>query len=523
MTPRSRLPCGLAALVLALGPAAGFFASSARAAGSPGWEPVDAPAGAVVALAYDAASGRLAAADRGAVWLGPADGPLVPVARVRGVHEIAFARDGALWIAGESGLRRWRAGHAREALGVGGDAVVRRIRGAGGRWIAAASDGLHLHRGDGPWQRLDLPLPAGPVVALAVARAGPGLRLGAVIDGVAHWLTLEDADAGVPAARGWSRVGTAGEGTRAAADVWLADDAEEGWTLLRNGCLWRSVPRAGAAAGCAPLPPGGEARRLFRAGGRWWLASDRGLLVAEAAAGPWRREAPPLGSLEAHALAGGEGRLFVGTERGLLVSRAAVPASPGALAPAAGAVSDLPAALLGERGDPPLEAVRRAALAYLDLGAPRLRRLRRGAERRGWLPTVALRLDRDRDRSRRDDFDEAFVSGGLRSLVDRQDDRGASFGASLSLEWDLGDVLYHPESVDVSRETRELVELRDDVLDEIHHLYFERRRVLLELLALPAGRPLEAARLRLRADELAAGIDAWTGGWFGRHAARLAP
>jgi hypothetical protein len=84
-------------------------------------------------------------------------------------------------------------------------------------------------------------------------------------------------------------------------------------------------------------------------------------------------------------------------------------------------------------------------------------------------------------------------------------------------------VVYHPESVDVSREMRELVELRDDVLDEIHHLYFERRRVLLELLALPAGQPLEAARLRLRADELAAGIDAWTGGWFGRHAVRLAP
>ena len=106
---------------------------------------------------------------------------------------------------------------------------------------------------------------------------------------------------------------------------------------------------------------------------------------------------------------------------------------------------------------------------------------------------------------------------------DRERQRSRGFEASLALTWDLGDIVYHPESVDVSREVRELVELRDDVLDELRHLYFERRRVLLELLVLPADRPVEAARLRLRADELAAGIDAWTGGWFGRRAVRAAP
>ncbi|MDH3685831.1 MAG: hypothetical protein OEP95_06365, partial [Myxococcales bacterium] len=54
----------------------------------------------------------------------------------------------------------------------------------------------------------------------------------------------------------------------------------------------------------------------------------------------------------------------------------------------------------------------------------------------------------------------------------------------------------------------------DEVLDEVNQLYFERRRVLLELAEAP-GRSAESARHRLRADELAAGLDAWTGGWFG--------
>ena len=68
----------------------------------------------------------------------------------------------------------------------------------------------------------------------------------------------------------------------------------------------------------------------------------------------------------------------------------------------------------------------------------------------------------------------------------------------------------------MSREAREIIELRDDVLDEITQLYFERRRVLDALARAPAPDDVEAVRLRLRAQELAAGIDAWTGGWFGR-------
>jgi hypothetical protein len=42
---------------------------------------------------------------------------------------------------------------------------------------------------------------------------------------------------------------------------------------------------------------------------------------------------------------------------------------------------------------------------------------------------------------------------------------------------------------------------------------------LLALDAHPDKHSPEAAALRLRAQELAAGLDAWTGGWFSRAAA----
>jgi len=43
--------------------------------------------------------------------------------------------------------------------------------------------------------------------------------------------------------------------------------------------------------------------------------------------------------------------------------------------------------------------------------------------------------------------------------------------------------------------------------------------VLLALDAHPDKASPEAVALRLRAEELAAGLDAWTGGWFSRAAA----
>jgi len=91
----------------------------------------------------------------------------------------------------------------------------------------------------------------------------------------------------------------------------------------------------------------------------------------------------------------------------------------------------------------------------------------------------------------------------------------------LSVSWDLGEIAYHPESIDVSREAREIIELRDDVLDEITQLYFERRRVIAAFASQPDSPA--AAEYKLRAAQLAAGIDAWTGGWFGRQLAATTP
>jgi hypothetical protein len=88
----------------------------------------------------------------------------------------------------------------------------------------------------------------------------------------------------------------------------------------------------------------------------------------------------------------------------------------------------------------------------------------------------------------------------------------------IEFDWDLGGIVYPLESVDLSRELRQVVSLRDDVSDEINQLYFERQTIREKLSARsPTASPIEdaeAVRLHWRAQELDAGLDAWTGGWI---------
>ena len=87
---------------------------------------------------------------------------------------------------------------------------------------------------------------------------------------------------------------------------------------------------------------------------------------------------------------------------------------------------------------------------------------------------MSLRFDYDADRDTSEDWDQSFVSGDTRKLYDYQLARRRDMGGSVLFSWDLGDTLYNPDAIDLSRESRQRIALRDDALDEINQLYFER-------------------------------------------------
>ena len=511
-----RLAAGALA-ALALAPASGAAAQPPALA----WQPVTAPVrgGELSALAFDAASATLAIGDVRGALVGPVAGPFERRLRRGPVRDLAFLTgeaSGSLLAATARGLFLLEAGGRVSEVSPGPGPAARAATrlAVTANWIAVATDdGVFFSRDARRWLRAVDGFPAGAASALALRERAGALECWAVVAGE-PW-SAQLALAGEQLLATGTRRQTVSFGAAVGGPVDLALDlAGADVVMLYAGAFaLRDAPADAWRVVRLELPPGAEALRLGAGAGRFFLATLRGLLVADALAGPWRRSEPPAGSAAVRALAGDASVLFAAADSGVLAGSERAPAA--AVAPSAAATAP-GAPPLARPDEPGIEQVHRAALAYLRLQPRHVEELRRGVTQRGWLPVVAVRGGYAHDESRAALRDEVVSSGALWQLRDLDHDRGHGYDVSVSVAWELGDLLYHPESIDVSHEAREVIELRDDVLDEITQLFFERLRVIAQLAALEDPHDAEALRLGLRADELAAGIDAWTGGWFGR-------
>jgi hypothetical protein len=482
------------------------------------WRHLEAPVrgGEIAALAFDPASATLALGDPRGVLVGPREGPFERRLRRGPVRDLAFIRDAggaSLLAATARGLFLVEPSGSAVEVSPGPGAPARagnRVAVAAG-WIAVATDdGVFLSRDARRWQRPANAFPAGPASAVAMRELAGGLECWAIVGGEPWSARLALDRQELVARESLRQTVSFAADDGGPVDVMLGLPGADVALVYPSALALRDAQGAWSAVQL-DLPPGAEAVRLAAGAGQFFLATLRGLLVAEALEGPWRRAGPPAGSAAVRALAADSSVLFAAADTGLLAGAAPElsTASPGP-----------PALRLVLPEEPGIERVHQAALAYLRLGPNWMDALKQGAARRGLLPVVVLHGGLARDKSWTTAWDEAISGGALWSMVDRDRDQAEDYDVGLTFSWDLGDLAYNPEEIDVSREAREVIELRDDVLDEITQLYFERRRVLAQLAQLPD--PGEAERLRLRADELAAGIDAWTGGWFGRQTVRLA-
>jgi hypothetical protein len=112
------------------------------------------------------------------------------------------------------------------------------------------------------------------------------------------------------------------------------------------------------------------------------------------------------------------------------------------------------------------------------------------------------------------------------SSVNTGDDNGESTGHDedersskdkrwkVALSWDLRDFLYNKEQRSISKEARDLVELRQDVLEEINSYFFDRRRAQIEMLFSPPTDVRSKIDLQLQIARVTASIDALTGGYL---------
>lgn len=165
--------------------------------------------------------------------------------------------------------------------------------------------------------------------------------------------------------------------------------------------------------------------------------------------------------------------------------------------------------------EPTVNDVHQMVISYAEVDNKKIRNWRRQAGRRAWLPRVSIGFDADRDRSVSDSIWGSYSGGGQHYIGVDDKTSGQGAGWDIGMSWDLADLVWSTDQTTIDSRAKMMVELREDVLDQATRLYFERRRLQMDL----AGEYnvyalVERLDKQMRVAELTALIDALTGGGF---------
>lgn len=117
------------------------------------------------------------------------------------------------------------------------------------------------------------------------------------------------------------------------------------------------------------------------------------------------------------------------------------------------------------------------------------------------------------------DFDYIDLDGdGIATVADESVNASGvdvKHAFDAKAKWSLSKLVMSSERIRVISETQDIVKLRDKVLDEATRLYFDRRRLQVDML-MNEGDVKTQIKNELRLQELTAQLDAYTGGQFSR-------
>ncbi len=165
--------------------------------------------------------------------------------------------------------------------------------------------------------------------------------------------------------------------------------------------------------------------------------------------------------------------------------------------------------------EPNIEQVQQWAIRYAEVQPEKIEQWRSQSARKAWLPKLTFGVNRNTT-------DLWHWEGGSTTKAD--DDilrRGrASADWAVNMNWDLGELIWSVDQNSIDVRSRLMVQLRDDILDEVTRLYFERRRLQIERELSPSKDIRLQVTQELRQQELTAQIDGLTGGEFSRRLER---
>ena len=164
--------------------------------------------------------------------------------------------------------------------------------------------------------------------------------------------------------------------------------------------------------------------------------------------------------------------------------------------------------------EPSIKKVQNMAIEYAEVSPNKVKQWRQQAKRKAWLPDLSIGLDGDRNLTSSDSTWGSYSSGGQQYVGSDDKTFYNNLGWDVSLSWDLGDIIWNSDQTSIDSRSKLVVELREDILDEVTRLYFERRRIQVELLTRNEQDYQLLVDKQMRVEELTALIDALTGGRF---------
>ncbi|MCM8775501.1 MAG: hypothetical protein NC930_04025 [Candidatus Omnitrophica bacterium] len=159
------------------------------------------------------------------------------------------------------------------------------------------------------------------------------------------------------------------------------------------------------------------------------------------------------------------------------------------------------------RAEPTVRELQDALIRYNNLAPGKIKRWHAESRLRSLIPTFSV--SRDISNANNIDIDRGSTSDPDRFIIGPED---VDKDLSLDLRWDLGDFIFNSNQTSIDSREKLMVELRNDLLSEITRIYYERRRVQIEIVFCPAFSEREHLEKLIRMDELTAHLDGMTGG-----------
>ena len=164
--------------------------------------------------------------------------------------------------------------------------------------------------------------------------------------------------------------------------------------------------------------------------------------------------------------------------------------------------------------EPTIQAVQRMAMDYSHTHSDQVERWLKASKEAAFLPEVQLRYYYY-DRMNKG-YEYAVDDQGLAEALLEDADTDKDHVYQVTLKWRLDDLVMSSERIRVISEAQDVVKLRDKVLRQATQVFFDRRRLQVELLLSPGGDLRAQVEDEIRLMELTAELDALTGGHFSR-------